>query len=70
MYGGDTESGQRNWKGLPGEYFKAHVMNMDKDQDMAQEPGGDKTAKRADWDSRTDRWQNWGFQSRLRCGWI
>lgn len=45
-----TQRGKRNGKGLPAEYFKAHVMNVDKDQDMAQEPGGEKTAKRADWD--------------------
>lgn len=43
-----TQRGKRNGKGLPAEYFKAHVMNVDKDQDMAQEPGGEKTAKRAD----------------------
>jgi hypothetical protein len=44
-----------------------HVMNVDKDQDTAPRPGGDKTAKKAEWDCRADRWRNWGFQWRFRC---
>lgn len=47
MAGAQSHS-KRPGENLLGGYFKTHVMNVDKDQDAAQRPSGEKTAKKAE----------------------